>query len=50
MKAIFDTYDTKGMGIIKASLLGKILRSVGLNPRESLVQNAIKEIDPMSKN
>lgn len=48
MKQVFDTYDTKNQGIIKVSLLGKILRSLGFNPRESDVQRVSKEIDPDS--
>ena len=49
MKEVFDTYDTTSQGVIKASLLGKILRTLGFNPRESDVQRALKEVDPQSK-
>ncbi|CAF0724823.1 unnamed protein product [Rotaria sp. Silwood1] len=45
MKDIFDTYDTKNEGFIKASLLGNILRTIGFNPIESDVQRAINEVD-----
>ncbi|CAF0846698.1 unnamed protein product [Rotaria sordida] len=46
MKEVFDTYDTKNQGIIKTSLLGKILRTLGFNPLESDIQRVTKEIDP----
>ena len=49
MKEAFDTYDTKNQGIIKTSLLGKILRTLGFNPLESDIQRVTKEIDPKSK-
>ena len=48
MKDVFDTYDTTGQGIIKTSLFGKILRTIGLNPLESDLQRITKEIDPQS--
>ena len=48
MKVVFDTYDTKGQGVIKTSLLGKILRQLGLNPLESDIQRVSKEVDPQS--
>jgi Ca2+-binding EF-hand superfamily protein len=48
MKEVFDTYDTKNQGFIKTSLLGKILRTLGLNPLESDIQRIAKEIDPQS--
>ena len=50
MKDTFDTYDTTGLGIIKTSQLGKILRTLGFNPRESDVQRVTKEVDPQSEN
>lgn len=50
MKDVFDTYDTTGQGIIKTSQLGKILRTIGFNPRETDVQRATKEVDPQSEN
>ncbi|CAF2632383.1 unnamed protein product [Rotaria sp. Silwood2] len=46
MKEVFDKYDTKSQGIIKTSLLGKILRTLGFNPLESDIQRVTKEIDP----
>ncbi len=49
MKEVFDTYDTKNVGFIKTSLLGKILRTLGSNPLESDIQRITKEIDPESK-
>jgi Ca2+-binding EF-hand superfamily protein len=49
MKEVFDTYDTKNVGFIKTSLLGKILRTLGSNPHESDIQRITKEIDPESK-
>ena len=49
MKDVFDNYDTTGQGIIKTSMLGKILRTLGFNPRESDVQRVTKEVDPQSK-
>jgi len=48
MKDVFDTYDTTNQGIIKTSQLGKILRTLGLNPRDSDIQRVTKEIDPQS--
>lgn len=48
MKEVFDTYDTKNQGFIKTSSLGKILRTLGLNPRDSDIQRVTKEIDPES--
>jgi Ca2+-binding EF-hand superfamily protein len=48
MKEVFDTYDTSNQGFIKTSLLGKILRTLGLNPLESDIQRITKEIDPQS--
>jgi Ca2+-binding EF-hand superfamily protein len=49
MKEVFDKYDTKSQGIIKTSLFGKILRTLGLNPLESDIQRVTKEVDPQSK-
>ncbi len=49
MKDIFDTYDAKNQGFIKTSLIGNILRTLGLNPLESDVQRAMREVDPQSK-
>ena len=49
MKDVFDTYDTKNEGFIKASLLGDILRSIGFNPMDSDIQRVIKEVDPQSR-
>jgi Ca2+-binding EF-hand superfamily protein len=48
MKEVFDTYDIRNDGIIKTSLLGKILRTLGFNPLESDIQRITKEIDPQS--
>lgn len=48
MKEIFDTHDTKNLGFIKTSSLGKILRTLGLNPHESDVQRITKQVDPES--
>jgi Ca2+-binding EF-hand superfamily protein len=50
MKEVFDTYDTKNQGFIKASLFGKILRTLGLNPLESDIERVTKEVDPDRKN
>ena len=49
MKEIFDTYDTNNQGFIKASILGLILRTLGLNPRESDLKRVGREFDPESK-
>lgn len=49
MKDVFDTYDTKNQGFIKTSQIGKILRTLGLNPRDSDIQRVSKEIDPENK-
>ncbi|CAF0864692.1 unnamed protein product [Didymodactylos carnosus] len=46
MKETFDTYDTKNQGIIKTSMLGKIIRTLGFNPLESDIQRISKELDP----
>ena len=48
MKEVFDKYDTKNQGIIKTSLLGKILRTLGFNPLERDIERITKEVDPQS--
>lgn len=48
MKDVFDSYDKKNEGIIKISMLGDILRTIGFNPVESDVQRAIAQFDPQS--
>ena len=49
MKDVFDANDAKNEGVIKTSLLGNILRTIGFNPLESDIQRVMKEVDPQSK-
>ena len=48
MKDVFDTSDTAGQGIIKASEFDQILRLLSLNPLESGIQRITKKIAPQS--
>ena len=49
MRETFDGHDSKNEGVIKASLLGNILRTLGFNPLDSDIQQALKDFDPQSK-
>lgn len=46
MRDTFDGHDSKNEGVIKASLLGNILRTLGFNPLDSDIQQALKDFDP----
>lgn len=44
-KAVFDLFDKNGDGSISASELGKVLRAMGQNPTEKMIEETLKKFD-----